>query len=37
MPQNVAGTGNTFNLLNYAGDLVTAYPTQTQFLSMTKI
>lgn len=23
MPQNVAGTGNTFNLPNYAGDLFT--------------
>ena len=34
MPQNVAGTGNTFNLPNYAGDLFTASPTQTPFLSM---
>jgi hypothetical protein len=33
MPQ-VAGTGNTFNLPNYAGDLFTASPTQTPFLSM---
>lgn len=33
MPQ-VTGTGNTFNLPNYAGDLFTASPTQTPFLSM---
>lgn len=33
MPQ-VNGTGNTFNLPNYAGDLFTASPTQTPFLSM---
>ena len=30
----VNGTGNTFNLPNYAGDLFTASPTQTPFLSM---
>ena len=34
MPQNITGTGNTFNLPNYAGDLFTASPTQTPFLSM---
>lgn len=33
MPQ-VNGTGNTFNLPNYAGDLFTASSTQTPFLSM---
>lgn len=33
MPQ-VNGTGHTFNLPNYAGDLFTASPTQTPFLSM---
>lgn len=33
MPQ-VNGTGNTFNLPNYAGDLFTASPTHTPFLSM---
>lgn len=33
MPQ-VNGTGNTFNLPNYAGDLFTASPTQTPFFSM---
>ncbi len=33
MPQ-VQGTGNTFNLPNYAGELFTAAPTQTPFLSM---
>jgi hypothetical protein len=33
MPQ-ITGTGNTFNLPNYAGDLFTASPTQTPFLSM---
>lgn len=33
MPQ-VTGTGTTYNLLNYAGDLFTADPTQTPFLSM---
>ncbi len=30
----VNGIGNTFNLPNYAGDLFTASPTQTPFLSM---
>lgn len=33
MPQ-VTGLGTTFNLPNYAGDLFTAAPTQTPFLSM---
>lgn len=33
MPQ-VTGVGTTFNLPNYAGDLFTAAPTQTPFLSM---
>lgn len=33
MPQ-VTETGNTYNLPNYAGDLFTASPTQTPFLSM---
>jgi len=33
MPQ-VNGTGTTFNLPNYAGDLFTASPTQTPFFSM---
>lgn len=33
MPQ-VTGVGTTFNLPNYAGDLFTADPTQTPFLSM---
>lgn len=33
MPQ-VTGVGTTFNLPNYAGDLFTASPTQTPFLSM---
>jgi hypothetical protein len=31
---NVTGIGNTFNLPNFAGDLFTASPTQTPFLSM---
>lgn len=30
----VTGTGTTYNLPNYAGDLFTAAPTQTPFLSM---
>ena len=30
----VSGTGNVWNLPNYAGDLFTADPTQTPFLSM---
>ncbi|MBR4026311.1 MAG: DUF5309 family protein [Lachnospiraceae bacterium] len=33
MPQ-VTGTGTTYNLPNYAGELFTASPTQTPFLSM---
>lgn len=33
MPQ-VSGIGNTWNLPNYAGELFTADPTQTPFLSM---
>ncbi len=31
---NVTGTGTTFNLPNFSGDLFTASPTQTPFLSM---
>lgn len=31
---NVTGTGNSFNLPNFAGDLFTASPTQTPFLTM---
>lgn len=31
---NVTGIGTTFNLPNFAGDLFTASPTQTPFLSM---
>ncbi len=31
---NVTGTGTTFNLPNFAGDLFTTSPTQTPFLSM---
>ena len=34
MPANVTGIGSTFNLPNFAGDLFTASPTQTPFLSM---
>lgn len=34
MPTSVTGTGNTFNLPNFAGDLFTASPTRTPFLSM---
>lgn len=34
MPTNITGTGNTFNLPNFAGDLFTASPTRTPFLSM---
>ena len=34
MPVNITGTGNTFNLPNFAGDLFTASPTQTPFLFM---
>ena len=33
MPQ-VTGIGTTWNLPNYAGELFTADPTQTPFLSM---
>lgn len=33
MPTNVTGTGNTWNLPNFAGDLFTASPTKTPFLS----
>ena len=31
---NITGTGNTFNLPNFAGELFTAAPTQTPFLTM---
>lgn len=31
---NVTGTGTTYNLPNFSGDLFTASPTQTPFLSM---
>ena len=34
MPDIVTGTGNTFNLPNFAGELFTASPTRTPFLSM---
>ena len=34
MPNPVTGTGNTFNLPNFAGELFTASPTRTPFLSM---
>lgn len=34
MPTNVTGIGTSFNLPNFAGDLFTASPTQTPFLSM---
>ena len=34
MPTNVTGTGTTFNLPNFAGELFTASPTRTPFLSM---
>ena len=34
MPENITGTGNTFNLPNFAGELFTASPTQTPLLSM---
>ena len=34
MPNAVTGTGNTFNLPNFAGELFTASPTRTPFLSM---
>ncbi len=34
MPNSVTGTGNTFHLPNFAGELFTASPTRTPFLSM---
>lgn len=34
MPTNVTGTGNTWNLPNYAGELFTCSPTKTPLLSM---
>lgn len=34
MPNNVTGTGTSWNLPNFAGELFTASPTQTPFLSM---
>ncbi len=34
MPNNVTGTGNTWNLPNYAGELFTCSPTRTPLLSM---
>lgn len=34
MPNNVTGLGTVWNLPNYAGELFTADPTQTPFLSM---
>lgn len=34
MPNNVNGTGNTYNLPNYAGELFTCSPTKTPLLSM---
>lgn len=34
MPNNVTGTGNTFNLPNYVGELFTCSPTKTPLLSM---
>lgn len=34
MPNPVTGIGTSFNLPNFAGDLFTASPTQTPFLSM---
>ena len=34
MPNNVTGMGTTFNLPNYSGELATASPTQTPFLTM---
>ena len=33
MPTNVTGTGTTWNLPNYAGELFSASPTKTPFLS----
>lgn len=34
MPENVSGVGTSFNLPNYAGELFTASPKKTPFLSM---
>lgn len=34
MTTNITGTGTTWNLPNYAGELFTASPTETPFLSM---
>lgn len=34
MPENVTGVGTSFNLPNYAGELFTASPKKTPFLSM---
>lgn len=34
MPTNITGTGTSFNLPNYAGELFTAAPKQTPFLSL---
>lgn len=34
MPNNVTGTGNTWNLPNYAGELFTCSPTKTPLLAM---
>lgn len=34
MPENVSGTGTSFNLPNYAGELFTASPKKTPFLSL---
>lgn len=34
MPNNVTGTGNTWNLPNYAGELFTCSPTKTPLLSL---
>jgi len=34
MPTNVTGTGTSFNLPNYAGELFTASPKKTPFLSL---
>lgn len=34
MPSNVSGTGTSFNLPNYAGELFTASPKKTPFLSI---
>ena len=34
MPNSITGTGNTWNLPNYAGELFTCSPTKTPLLSM---